>query len=96
LATISTAARTGEVTGAVRITHPFHPMCGQEIDVVVHRVQWGEERVFYRDPQGHRASLPARWTSLAPEDPYIAVGAGRSQFRVQDLNDLAALLRGLR
>lgn len=73
-----------------------HPRCGQEIDVVVHRVQWGEERVFYRDPQGHRASLPAHWTSLAPGDPYIAVGAGRSQFRVQDLIDLAALLRGLR
>ena len=90
--TVATASRTGEVTGAVRITHPFHPLCGEELDVVLHRAQWGEDRVFYRDPQGHRASLPARWTSLAPEEPYIAVGAGRSRFRVQDLIDLAALL----
>ena len=60
------------------------------------RAQWGEERVFYRDRQGHRASLPVRWTSLAPEDPYVAVGAGRAQFRVKDLIDLAALLQGLR
>ena len=84
------------MTSTVRITHPFHPLCGQALDVVGHRVQWGEARVFYRDPQGHRASLPARWTSLAPEDPYIAVGAGRSRFRVQDLIDLAALLAELR
>jgi len=94
--TISTAGRTGDVTGPVRITHPFHPLFGQEIDFVVHRAQWGEERVFYRDRHGHRASLPARWTSLAPEDPFITAGAGRSWFRVHDLVDLAALLRGLR
>ena len=81
---------------AVRITHPFHPLCGHEIDVVARRFQWGEDRVFYRDPQGHRTSLPARWTSLTPADAYITVGAGRSRFRVQDLIDLAALLAGLR
>jgi hypothetical protein len=94
--TVSIAARVGEVTGPVRITHPFHPLVGREIDLVMLRAQWGEERVFYRDRQGHRASLPARWTSLAPEDPYVAVGASRAQFRVKDLIDLAALLQGLR
>ena len=94
--TLSTAGRPGELTGPVRITHPFHPRFGQEIDFVTHRAQWGEERVFYRDLQGHRASLPARWTSLAPEDPFITAGAGRSRFRVQDLIDLSALLRELR
>ena len=80
----------------VRITHPFHPQSGQAIDVVAHRAQWGEERVFYRDGDGHRASLPACWTSLAAEDPYHTVAAGRSRFRVQDLIDLAALLQDLR
>ena len=94
--TISTAGRTGQLTGPVRITHPFHPRFGQKIDLVVHRVQWGEERVFYRDRRGHRASLPARWTSLAPEDPFLTAAAGRSRFRVQDLLELVALLRGLR
>ncbi|MEK7703390.1 MAG: DUF5372 family protein [Myxococcota bacterium] len=78
----------------MRITHPFHPLCGQEIDAVSHRAQWGEERVFYLSPQGHRASLPARWTNLAPEDPYVAVGAGRARFRVPDLIELAVLLLG--
>ena len=63
---------------------------------IAQRVQWGEARVFYRDRQGLRSSLPARWTSLTPEDPYLAMGAGRSRFRVQDLIDLVALLAGLR
>ena len=64
--------------------------------MVAHRNQWGEDRLFYRNAEGHRASLPARWTSVVPEDPYIAVGAGRSRFRVPDLIDLAALVAELR
>jgi hypothetical protein len=80
----------------VRITHPFHPHCGQVLDVIVCRAQWGEQRVFYRDPSGHRASLPVTWTSLAPADPYVAVAAGRSPFRVHDLLELAALLAEIR
>ena len=91
--TLSTAGHPAEVTAdPVRITHPFHPRCGQSLDVIVCRFQWGEERVFYRDPHGHRASLPACWTSLAPPDPYLTVAASRSRFRLQDLLDLAALL----
>lgn len=84
------------MTGSVWITHPFHPLCGQELDVVTRRIQWGEDLVFYRDPWGHRASLPAGWTSLAPVDPYIEVGSGRSWFRVEDLIDLAAFLESIR
>ena len=84
------------MTGGVRITHPFHPRFGQELDVVQHRRNWGEDRVFYRDGDGHMASLPARWTSVVPEDPFIVVAAGRSRFRAADLVDLAALLVGLR
>jgi hypothetical protein len=93
---VSTTLCPNELTGPVRITHPFHPLDGQEIDFVVRRVQWGEERVFYRDRQGRVVSLPACWTSLAPEDPVVTAGAGRSPFRVQDLIDLAILIRGLR
>jgi hypothetical protein len=94
--TVSTAARPGEVTGPVRVTHPFHPLHGQELDVLAQRVQWGESRVFYRNPQGHRASMPVGWTSMVAPDPYRAVGAARSRFRLQDLIDLAALLAGIR
>lgn len=78
--------------GPIRITHPFHPRCGEVIDFVVHRAQWGEERVFYRDRDGHLASLPARWTSLGPDDPLAAVGGDRPRFRVDDLIALVALV----
>lgn len=54
------------------------------------------QRVFYRAPSGHQASLPACWTSLAPADPYVAVAAGRSRFRLLDLLELATLLAELR
>ena len=83
------------MTGPVRITHPFHPAVGQEIDVVFRR-GWGEDRVFYRDRQGQLASLPARWTSAVAEDPFVTVAGGRSRFRVDDLIELVALVRRLR
>jgi len=56
----------------------------------VKRAHWGEERVFYRSPQGHVASLPARWTSLVPEDPVVTLSKGRARFRVHDLIELVA------
>lgn len=48
--------------------------------------------MFYRDPDGYLLSLPARWTSVEEEDPFVVVAAGRSQFRVVDLIDLVALV----
>jgi hypothetical protein len=84
------------VTGAIRITPPFHPQFGQEIDVIVRRPNWGEDRMFYHDRQGHLLSLPARWTSVVAEDPLVVLGAGRSRFRVADLINLVALVGRLR
>jgi hypothetical protein len=80
------------MTTPVWVTHPFHPLVGQGIDFVERRHNWGEDRVFYRDRQGHMASLPARWTSVEAEDPLVVVASGRSRFRVVDLIDLTVLL----
>lgn len=84
------------MTAPVRITHPFHPLFGRDIDVVERRHNWGEDRIFYRDPNGYLLSLPARWTSVEAEDPFVVVAAGRSRFRAVDLIDLAALVSQLR
>ena len=84
------------MTAPVQVTHPFHPLFGQALDVVVHRHNWGEDRVYYRDGRGHLTSVPAAWTSVVPEDAFVVVAAGRSRFRVQDLADLAALVVRLR
>ena len=83
------------MTAPVRITHPFHPRFGEELEFVERRHNWGEDRVFYRDRHGHLASLPARWTSVEAEDPCVVAGAGRSWFRVADLLELAALVARL-
>ena len=63
---------------------------------MVHRHNWGEDRVYFRDEGGHLASLPARWTSLVGEDAFAVVAAGRSRFRLEDLIGLAALVGRLR
>lgn len=94
--TESTTLHAEEVTAPVRIIHPFHPRFGQEIALVIRRHHWGEDRVFYRDAHGHMASLPACWTSVVPEDPFVTVAAGRARFRVDDLIELAAVVVRLR
>ena len=45
-------------------------------------------------PGGIYRSMPVTWTDMAPIDPYIGVGGGRSRFRVEDLLELSRLLRG--
>ena len=84
------------MTAPVRITHAFHPHYGQELDFVVRRHNWGEDRVFYRDAYGHLASLPACWTSLVPEEPFVTLAAGWSRFRVVDLIELVGVVARLR
>jgi hypothetical protein len=84
------------VTTPVRITHPFHPLFGQEIDFVERRIRWGDDRIFYRDRRGYLTSVATCWTTVEPEDPFVVVSAGRSSFRVTDLIDLATLVIKLR
>jgi len=74
------------------ITHPFHPQVGREFRLVTLRHNWGEDRVYYHDAGDALKSLPARWTSVSPEDPFVVVAAGRSPFRVEDLRELAELI----
>jgi len=84
------------MTSPVRITHPFHPLFGQEIECVERRIGWGDDLVFYRDHLGYVTALPTRWSSVETEDPFLLVSAGRSHFRVTDLIDLASLIVDIR
>jgi len=77
------------------VTHPFHPLSGQRLEIVAAHHNWHEDRVCYRE--GKRLfSLPLRWTSLAPADPFALVSAGRAWFRADDLLRLAELVESLR
>jgi Family of unknown function (DUF5372) len=76
----------------VRVTHPFHPLAGQEFGFAFRRSNWGEDRVFVFTADGGVRGFPAGWTDAAAADPFVVMAAGRSPFRVQDLLALAGLL----
>ena len=63
---------------------------------VVARRTWGEDRVFFFDDDGVQRSLPRAWTDAADADPFVAVAAGRSPFRVEDLLAVVEVIAGLR
>ena len=63
---------------------------------MVRKNNWAEDRVFFFAGDGQLTSLPAGWTDVDPPEPFDAVSAGRSPFRVADLLALAGLLAGVR
>lgn len=63
---------------------------------MVRKNNWAEDRVFFFDDHSQLTSIPAAWTDVDPPDPFVAISAGRSAFRIEDLLALAALLEGLR
>jgi hypothetical protein len=78
------------------ITHPFHPLCGQNFPLLSQSRAWGEERVFFTDPQSHQIrSLPLAWTSLALPDPFLVVADGKTLLRFEDIQHLNQMLKTL-
>lgn len=78
------------------MTHPFHPLFGREFEAVTVGNDWGENRVHYHDHRGRLVTIPTSWTSLAVEDPFVVVAAGRACLRVADLIRLAEIIERLR
>jgi hypothetical protein len=74
------------------VTHPFHPLCGRELDLVTYRQNWGEDRVYFHDDQGQLRALTVGWTSLGADDPFVVVSANRAAFRTADLLKLVTLV----
>ena len=66
----------------------YHPLFQQEFEAVTFRQNWGEDRVWFHDKNGHLHSLPTGWTDAAPVDAFVVMAAGRSLFRVVDLLEL--------
>jgi len=78
------------------VTHPFHPLADREFDLVVRKHTWAEDRVFFFDDNGQLSSLPAGWTDVDPVDPFVAIAAGRSALRIDELVALVSLVEHLR
>lgn len=79
----------------VRVTHPFHPWAGRELEFVKRRNNWRADRVYVREETGALVSLPAEWTDLVPEDPFVVVAAGRVPFHLDGLLALSELVASL-
>ena len=78
------------------ITHPFHPLCGQQFELIQLHHIWHEDRVLFRvDGTERTESLPLSWTSLAPVDPFRELSTGRAWFHVEDLLCLVELVAAL-
>lgn len=80
----------------VRVTHPFHPLCGREFEFVRRKLNWGEDRVWFYDERGALCGLPAAWTDRGPVDPFVVVAAGRCAFGLCDLLELAEFVEARR
>lgn len=79
----------------VRVTHPFHPLAGEEFEFVKRRRNWRADRVYYYDHAGELATLPAEWTDAVAPDPFVVVSAGRCAFNVSGLLELSELVARL-
>jgi hypothetical protein len=89
----STAADANGLSRCFRITHPFHPWSGQTFELVTYLHTWGENRVYFqREQSEHLVSVPAIWTDVVPEDPFVKAAAGQSLFRVPDLFALVQMV----
>ena len=71
-------------------------MFGREFEFVVHRQNWGEDRVHMRDEDERLFSLPAGWTDVAAVDPFVVIAAGRCPFTTDGLLAVAGVIDGLR
>lgn len=67
------------------MTHPFHPLFGEELEFVKRRRSWRADRVYVLDPNRLLLSLPVEWTDVVGEDPFVVVAAGRSPFHTVGL-----------
>jgi hypothetical protein len=92
---LSNAPLTDNQARTIHIIHPFHPLTGSEFELVDYRHNRGEDRVNFLDSAGRLSAIPASWTDLIAPDPFVAVSAGRSLFRLDDLLRLAELVASM-
>jgi hypothetical protein len=81
----STASQQDFKNKIFRIIHPFHPYRDIDFKILNIRRLPYECRVFFLNRHGRKSSVPIDWTDIGQKDPFVAVSAGRSLFRVEDL-----------
>ena len=89
---LSIAPDTGEEKRRVQITHPFHPLCGKQFDLIEQRYIYTESFLYFYDDHGHLREIPAVWTDFVKADAYVELSAGRSPLHATHLLELADLV----
>jgi hypothetical protein len=79
----------------VRITHPFHPLSGQQLACVGERYTRYGRRLLRRVDEATVCAVPPQWTDLVVPDPEMVIGEQRALFRVVDLLELVRLVEQL-
>ena len=79
----------------MRITHPFHPLSGQQLACVGERYNRYGKRLLLCGDDCSICSVPPQWTDLTAADPELVLGGERALFRMIDLMDLARLVADL-
>ena len=87
-----TAPGAGEAKRFFTVTHPFHPWRGRRFELIDCGHRWGQWRVFYATAEGLPAYLPASWTDMGPQDPFVQQSEGRAIARVEDLLELVRVV----
>ena len=89
---LSIAPDTGEEKRRVQITHPFHPLCGKQFDLIEQRYIYTESFLYFYDDHGHLREIPAVWTDFVKVDAYVELASGRSPLHATHLLELADLV----
>ena len=76
----------------MRVTHPFHPLSGQQLVCVGQRYNRYGTRLLLEADDGPVCSVPPQWTDVVAPDPETVLGGQRALFRLADLLELAGLV----
>jgi hypothetical protein len=69
----------------VRVTHPFHPLCGQQLICIGERYNRYGKRLLLQLDDATVCSVPPQWTDIVSADPESVMGRGRALLRLVDL-----------
>ena len=79
--------------GSTTITHPYHPLFSQHFVILKSRVVHGVECLVLKGSPSGTFSVPRAWTSNALEDHYSDAGVEPRVLRMEQLLELARLVK---
>jgi hypothetical protein len=76
----------------VRVTHPFHPLSGQQLPCIGERSNRYGKTFLLQTDEGVIYAVRPQWTDQVVPDPEVVLGGHRALVRVVDLLELAGFI----